>query len=200
MELFVAISGYVRKRNTDMCRYAFKKYKPHYVCFDCRKTFKQPTIEEMVWQNGDWDAYRQAYLVYDSEISEKFRNENPALIRRFEEQYRNKKYKCPDCGKEMNSVGLDFKAPKKDKIREWEIVKSMYKLGNTFHTCGCYGPGYIPHKTTDYLIYLEATKAGYSERLNHRNPEWSASQLTDYLDYWHSKLQMVTEEIRKNRP
>ncbi len=24
-----------------MCRYAFYKYKPHYACFKCRKTFKR---------------------------------------------------------------------------------------------------------------------------------------------------------------
>ena len=24
-----------------MCRYAMAKYKPHYACFNCRKTFKR---------------------------------------------------------------------------------------------------------------------------------------------------------------
>jgi hypothetical protein len=29
-----------------MCRYAFKDYKPHYACFDCRKTFKRRHLSD----------------------------------------------------------------------------------------------------------------------------------------------------------
>lgn len=180
-----------------MCRYAFKTYKPHYVCFDCRKTFKQPVIEDIVIQNGDWDSYKQAYIHYDSEKSKRFRHENPKLIYRFEEQYRNKKYKCPECGNEMNNIGLDFKAPKKDKINEWAIIRSMYKLGNAFHTCGCDGPGYIPQKLTDYLMYLDKIKTGYEARLNERYEEFSTNDTNELLDYWSSKLNSITMEINK---
>lgn len=180
-----------------MCRYAFKIYKPHYVCFDCRKSFKQPILEDIVIQNGDWESYKQAYLNYESEKSKIYRDENPKLISRFEEQYRNKKYKCPDCGSEMNNIGLDFKVPKKDKIKKWEIVRSMYKLGNTFHTCGCDGPGYIPQNSTDYLTYLEKIKVGYEKRLDERDKELSESELNEYLNYWNSKLNSITLEIKK---
>ena len=183
--------------NKIMCRYAFKTYKPHYVCFDCRKTFKQPIIEDIVMQNGDWDSYKQAYLNYDSQKSKKFREENTKLINRFEKQYRNKKYKCPDCSSEMNNIGLDFKAPKKDKIKEWKIVRSMYKLGNTFHTCGCDGPGYIPQNSIDYLSYLKKIKSDYEKRLIERDNEFSESELTEYLNYWNSKTQSITDEINK---
>lgn len=180
-----------------MCRYAFKTYKHHYVCFDCRKTFKQPVLEDIIMQNKDWESYKQAYLNYDSEKSKKFRTDNPKLIDRFEEQYRKKEYKCPDCGSEMSNIGLDFKAPKKDKIKEWEIVRSMYKLGNTFHTCGCDGPGYIPKKSIDYLNYLLKVKVEYERRLSERNKELTESKLDDYLNYWNSKLNSIISEIKK---
>ncbi|WP_420572139.1 hypothetical protein [Kordia sp.] len=180
-----------------MCRYAFKTYKPHYVCFDCRKTFKQPIVEDIVMQNGDWDSYKLVYINYDSEKSRKFRADNPEVINRFEKQYRNKKYKCPDCSSEMNTIGLDFKAPKKDKIKEWNIIKSMYTLGNTFHTCGCNGPGFIPKKSVDYLTYLEKIKVEYETRLNVRDKEFSESELNEYLNYWSSKLKSITKEIEK---
>ncbi len=180
-----------------MCRYAFKTYKHHYVCFDCRKTFKQPILEDIIIQNGDWNSYKQAFLNYNSEKSIKFRTDNPKLIAQFEKQYRNKKYKCPDCNSEMNNIGLDFKAPKMNKIKEWEIIRSMYKLGNTFHTCGCDGPGYIPQNTIDYLNYLEEVKAAYQKRLNQRDKKFSKSELTEYLNYWNSKLSAITSEIKK---
>lgn len=181
-----------------MCRYAEKRYKLHYVCFDCRKTFKQPLIEDMVMQNGDWHAYQLAYPVSKSEKSEKFRNENPELIRRFEEQYRNKKQKCPDCGAEMYNVGRDFKSPKKDKIREWEIVRGMYKIGHTFESCGCHGPGYIPQKKADYIQYLENVKSAYENALSDRSMDYTAaSELTEYLDYWNARLLLVINALQQ---
>lgn len=180
-----------------MCRYAEKTYKPHFVCFDCRKTFKQPVVEDMVMQNGEWDLYKQAYLNYNSESSTRFRNENPDLIKYFEERYRNKKYLCPDCGSIMNNIGLDFKAPKKDRKKEWEIIRSLYSLGNTFHTCGCDGPGYIPKNQKDYLIYLEEIRSGYQERLSTRDEDNSDKSLTEYIDYWSSKLNAISREIER---
>ncbi|MCG8573675.1 MAG: hypothetical protein MI810_02230 [Flavobacteriales bacterium] len=178
-----------------MCRYAFKSYKPHYVCFDCRKTFKQPILEDIIMQNGDWDSYKQAYFHEKSEKAIKFRQNNPELIRRFEKQYRNKKYLCPDCGLEMNSIGLDFKAPKKHKVKEWEIVRSMYKIGRTFHSCGCDGPGYIPTNLKDYLSYLEKVKVDYETRLKDRSISEDEEQLAEYIDYWETKLKLVNIEV-----
>lgn len=178
-----------------MCRYSFNSYKPHYVCFDCRKTFKRPVLSDIIMSNGDWDAYRKAYTRFRSAEAVRFRNENPKLIDRFEKQYRNKTYKCPDCGLEMSNIGLDFKAPKKDKINEWKIVRSMYKLGNTFHTCGCNGPGYIPQNSKEYLIHLKKVREEYRQRLTDRNHGYTEPELTAYINYWDSKLQLINLEI-----
>ena len=149
-----------------MCRYGFKTYKPHYICFTCRKSFKQSTIEDNIIQNGDWDMYRRAYLYYNNNRSKQFRKDNPELIKRFETQYRNKEYKCPECGSKMNNIGLDFKAPRKNKIKEWEIIKSMYTLGNSFHSCGCDGPGYIPKTKQDYRDHLNTMELEFKKRLS----------------------------------
>lgn len=180
-----------------MCRYGFKNYKPHYVCFDCRKTFKQPILEEIVIQNGDWEAYKRAFLNYNSDKSKQFRNNNPELISKFDKKYRNKKYPCPNCGSEMNNIGLDFKAPKNNKIKEWRIAKSLYKIGNTFHTCGCDGPGYIPRNLTDHLNNMYKISAVYQKKLNQRNIDFSPSELKEYLFYWKSKLDLISAEINK---
>ena len=130
-----------------MCRYAFHHYKPHYVCFDCRKTFKQALLEDMIIQNGDWDRYQQLYIHphqswnFKYSSKEEIQAQEKDWLAYFEERYFNKKSRCPHCGNAMYPIGLDFKAPKKEKIKEWEMVRGMYTLGNTFHTCGCEGPG-----------------------------------------------------------
>ena len=40
-----------------MCRYAFKNYKPHYACFECRKVFRKVTIEDYFKQRGELHMY-----------------------------------------------------------------------------------------------------------------------------------------------
>ncbi len=180
-----------------MCRYSFNSYKPHYVCFTCRKTFKQPILEEMIIQNGDWDKYRKAYINYNSIRSIQYRLDHPKLINRFEKEYRNKKYTCPNCSSEMNAIGKDFKAPKKENIKEWSIIKSMYILGNTFHTCGCNGPGFIPREIKQYKEYLESIKLEYQSKLQERNPRYSEIELNDFLEYWNSKLKELVQELNK---
>ena len=76
-----------------MCRYAMVSYKPHYACFNCRKTFKRR-------------------LFYD--------------IRKGEQ---NDIAKCPQCGKPMADMGLDFASPSKnDKMHYLPILKELGKV------------------------------------------------------------------------
>ncbi len=180
-----------------MCRYAFKTYKPHFVCFACRKTFKQPLLEDRILQNGDMDNYRKAFLNYDSPESKQFRNDNPVLINQFEKAYRNKEYKCPDCSAKMHNIGLDFKAPKKTKTKEWEVVRSMYFLGNTFHTCGCSGQGYIPKNKRDHLANLTEIHQGYRRKLEERDQKMDSKSLNEYLEYWSARLKLIELEINR---
>jgi DNA-directed RNA polymerase subunit RPC12/RpoP len=112
-----------------MCRYAFKTYKPHYACFQCRKAFKR-RLQQDVDPNGE---------------------EKPA--------------RCPECNLFMADMGLDFKAPAKQKIKEWKIIESLWTIGITFHSCGCGGPGYRPRDTITYKTFLKDTLKSYQETL-----------------------------------
>lgn len=42
-----------------MCRYAWNNYKPHFVCFNCRKTYKRRLFED-IYENGDKAEEKQA--------------------------------------------------------------------------------------------------------------------------------------------
>ncbi|MCD9581459.1 hypothetical protein [Tenacibaculum maritimum] len=67
------------------------KHIYHYVCFNCRKTFKQLTFEAIIVKNSDWDVYKKTYLNYDAEKAVKFKADHPMRIARFEQRYLNKK-------------------------------------------------------------------------------------------------------------
>ncbi len=82
-----------------MCRYAIKTYKSHFVCFDCRKSFKKPPIEDLVIQNGDWKNYQKVFWSQNTNQTKKFRKENPELVKYLTEKYYNRKEKCPNVAK-----------------------------------------------------------------------------------------------------
>jgi DNA-directed RNA polymerase subunit RPC12/RpoP len=124
-----------------MCRYAMSAYKPHYACFNCRKTFKRR-------------------LMADIQRGEGTKNEA----------------KCPECGEFTASMGLDFESPKKNDLKNWAHLKSLYSVGITFHSCGCTGPGYIPNTTERLIVYFEELKAEYFKN----------------IEFWRSRFEPTT--------
>lgn len=114
-----------------MCRYGFVTYKPHYACFDCRKTYKRKLLSDLS------------------------KDENAVSV----------EAKCPECGQLMANMGLDFKAPKKEAIKEWKHIALLFEVGIAFHSCGCSGPGYIPKNATALVEHLSKQRTWYEEQL-----------------------------------
>jgi len=69
--------------------------------------------------------------------------------------------KCPECGELMADMGLDFEAPKKNDIKAWGHITTLYQVGITFHSCGCTGPGYIPKDSEELIKYFDRIKQEY---------------------------------------
>ena len=63
---------------------------------------------------------------------------------------------CPDCGRPMADMGLDFKPPKQTDVEHWEVVARLYRRGFAYHSCGCVGPGYRPTRRVDVPGFLES--------------------------------------------
>lgn len=122
-------------------------YKPHYACFNCRKTFKRRLKGDI--KKGEESTYEA---------------------------------KCPECGELMANMGLDFKSPKKDDVKKWEHIKSLYSVGITFHSCGCSGPGYIPNSKEKLIEYFEKLKDGYFKN----------------LDFWRTRIE-PTNNIERDK-
>ncbi|MBS9774317.1 MAG: hypothetical protein KGV59_04080 [Tenacibaculum sp.] len=122
-----------------MCRYSYP-YKPHYACFECRKTFKRRLLVDIdrgaVCTKGDTPYWEK-----------------------------EKPYSCPECGGIMANMGLDFESPKKNDLKAWNHMKDLYEVGITFHSCGCTGPGYIPRDKSSLIKLLEKNKQIYIKHL-----------------------------------
>ncbi|MFT3679369.1 MAG: hypothetical protein QM791_03800 [Ferruginibacter sp.] len=81
------------------------------------------------------------------------------------DEFQLKEAKCPECGSLMANMGKDFESPKKDNIKEWEHIKSLYSVGITFHSCGCTGPGYIPNTKERLIAYFQEQLREYHHQL-----------------------------------
>ncbi len=180
-----------------MCRYAIKTYKSHFVFFDCRKSFKKPPIEDLVIQNGDWKNYQKVFWSQNTNQTKKFRKENPELVKYLTEKYYNRKEKCPQCSKIMADLGLDFKAPKKEKIKEWKIIESLYASGKCFHSCGCDGIGFVPKNKNDYKTYLLDMRNCYELRLKNRDALKHKENLSDYIHRFTELIDKINTELKK---
>ena len=55
-----------------MCRYAMVSYKPHYACFNCRKTFKRRLFYDIRKGPGYIPRDRDALLAYFKGIRESY--------------------------------------------------------------------------------------------------------------------------------
>ncbi|MFD2941117.1 hypothetical protein [Flavobacterium notoginsengisoli] len=86
--------------------------------------------------------------------------------------------KCPECAELMANMGLDFESPKKEDIKKWEHLKSLYSVGITFHSCGCSGPGYIPNSTEKLVEYFEEIKKRYLEN----------------MDFWRTRIEPTNKQ------
>ncbi len=180
-----------------MCRYAFKTYKIHFVCFDCRKTFKKAPVEDLAIQNGDWEDYKQAFWNYSTSKSRKFRSENAEKVKYLTEKYKSRKERCPECGNLMTDLGLDFKAPKKEKVKEWKMVRGLYRSGKTFYSCGCDGIGFIPKNEKDYKEYLLKNRNYYQTRLDNRDAGLHKEDLSKYISRFSDLISMIDKELKK---
>ncbi|MCX4242749.1 hypothetical protein [Paraliomyxa miuraensis] len=73
--------------------------------------------------------------------------------------------RCPECGALMAEMGLDFQAPPRGKVKAWRVLETLWEVGETFHSCGCGGPGYRPRDPAALRAFLREIIAGYRRNL-----------------------------------
>jgi len=180
-----------------MCRYAFKTYKSHFACFNCRKTFKQAPYSDLLQRIG-----RAAYYEKLKRKPIKQLNDGEiVMLTNFDKNYKDREIKCPQCGSYMADLGLDFKSPKKTALKEWKIIEGLYTIGRSFYSCGCNGIGYIPKKPQDYHIYLKTLLRDYENSIAY----YQNKTIEEYKDkaerikYWSDQVQVVKAELSRQQ-
>ncbi len=181
-----------------MCRYAYKTYKPHFVCFECRKQFKRPPLTDVLRQQGRIETYK---------LLQENARRSPTRLARAEQstkttldalgqEYRKLVSRCPQCGAAMADLGLDFKPPRASAARAWARLRTMYRLDHTWHTCGCSGPGFIPTDATDYAEYLAQRERVFSGRIRsaQRKSTVAPAVRAAEVRYWTRLLEQVRAE------
>jgi hypothetical protein len=78
---------------------------------------------------------------------------------------------CPQCRGPVEAMGLDFKAPPSDNVKQWQKVRILADHGLRYASCGCSGPDPRPEQLRD----VEAFLAG-------RLPESEGERLLRRLD------------------
>ena len=178
-----------------MCRYAFKTYKSHFVCFNCRKTFKQAPYSDLLQRIGKAEYYGKLRLKSIKQLSDK----EVAVLADFDKNYKEREIKCPQCAGYMADLGLDFKSPKQIAVKEWKIIEGLYTIGKSFYSCGCNGIGYIPQNPKDYMLYLQNVLGDYENQIVY----YQNKKLDEYRDkaerikYWSDRVQTIKAELSR---
>ena len=156
-----------------MCRYGFHSYKLHYLCFNCRKQFKQ--LEPFQKMGRDLSD-RYSHLASKAEgrysvpkYHYKYDRNNRIIELTAEERVEYETLRteycgdilCPQCRQPMANVGRDIKAPKMVDKAAWKALQDSYVLGYNFGSCGCSGPGFVPRDKEQFKAFLEKRLAEY---------------------------------------
>jgi hypothetical protein len=185
-----------------MCRYAFSgPYKIHFTCFECRKAFKQPSLEDWMKLQGYGFALKQLWraATYPPGRREELESQFGVTLVELESRYHEAAFKCPECKHPMANLGRDFKAPRNSDIRAWKAIQKVYRLGHAFQTCGCDGPGFIPASELEYQDYLKLMRETY---LNHAknylaNLRTNSEDRKAAANYWRTRVAAIKFAMKR---
>jgi hypothetical protein len=98
-------------------------------------------------------------------------------------------------------MGMDFEAPPQNDVKKWKMMEGLYVLGETFHSCGCGGPGYRPRNHKEYRLYLELLATQYAHQLNsYENIIPKTAETFKAIEHWEARIATVKEEMQKIKP
>jgi uncharacterized C2H2 Zn-finger protein len=180
-----------------MCRYAFKTYKSHFACFNCRKTFKQAHYSDLLRRIGKSQYYKKLLGKPIHKLTEK----EKLVLANLGENFKDRSVKCPECGNYMADLGLDFKSPRKQAVKEWKIIEGLYTIGKSFYSCGCNGIGYIPQNPRDYKAYLKNLLQEYEGDISYCQNQTldEYKDKAERINHWSEQAQEIKQELEKQK-
>ena len=194
-----------------MCRYGFSTYKLHYLCFNCKKQFKQTPLSEKMGEN--YDTYKRLDDISNgiyklAKYHPKYKKDQVFVLTVEEKKlYQDLKKRyfspivCPQCRQPMIQTGLDIKAPKMKDIDAWKALEDTHKLGYTFSSCGCSGSGFVPKDKAAYKDFLQQKLESYQfyydiaiKKMNEDPDKYDT--MSDNF-YWANLITKITTAIKQ---
>jgi hypothetical protein len=97
--------------------------------------------------------------------------------------------RCPDCGLLMADIGRDFRPPSKSDWKGWIAAEALWEVGETFHCCGCDGPGYRPRDPAALDAFLRARLQEYRAYLRaHADDHSKTAMNDDAITTWRNRI------------
>ncbi|MFO7562520.1 MAG: hypothetical protein R6X02_07740 [Enhygromyxa sp.] len=107
---------------------------------------------------------------------------------------------CPDCAGPVADMGRDFKAPPREDRKAWQLAARLWTIGETFHSCGCGGPGYRPRDPDGYREFLTERRRWYHENLRSATIDPRRTGFDERADaeaYWRIRLAAIEAGMRE---
>lgn len=104
--------------------------------------------------------------------------------------------RCPQCGLLMADMGLDFAPPSMSDTKAWTALAALFEVGETFHSCGCGGPGYRPRAPAELAAFFEERIAAYQRHLDgwlrtKAVSRTGTTERTSALKAWRSRIKRL---------
>lgn len=91
---------------------------------------------------------------------------------------------CTLCGTAMIDAGRDFHTPRRSDDRQWRKLALLFADGTSFDSCGCSGPGHVPHQLTD----VQAAFTARERREGQQDPIRRSRQIQLTRKWGHTPL------------
>jgi hypothetical protein len=109
--------------------------------------------------------------------------------------------RCPQCGLLMANMGLDFAPPKMSDTKGWTAAAALFEVGETFHSCGCSGPGYRPRDPRELAAFFAERLAEYRDQLTAVDRERPASvtrelERRNAIAAWRARIEKLEAALQ----
>ncbi len=94
----------------------------------------------------------------------------------------------------MAEMGLDFAPPPMKDRKAWNVLAKLWTTGETFHSCGCGGPGYRPRNPADYEVFLLEMRVRYG---THLRDSLDTGMSAAAVAHWRSRLGAIDDALRR---
>jgi len=162
------------------------RYKLHYICFGCRKNFKQSNPKDVAERKGELSLLLNGFYFV------KPKKTIPTdVIQYLKDEYLDKKVICPECGNHMVKVPMSFETPPKKNIKEWKILQSFYEA-----------KGYVTNELPDnkkMLIALLEDSLDWHVRMlqNADDHKTYLEKLTDTKIRLKNEIEAISAELNR---